>query len=210
MGKSFLCMLAAPLAIFIMELGWNFFQEAYFKAEAHRLWAFLSLLFSPTFIPSSFLLVSFKEKIKRTSVRTIAHHANCLSSACPSWLLLPQETLLDGVERESNASDTQSKCCVSLRVNKRRMRANAGTHPSADFVQTQRPCREHDSMILWTCKAYSEAGQRHHTAGLRQDEELLNRQEGTSGQRRKWAWSSEVRMIIPSTYVQSTVQILTN
>lgn len=79
-AKCFLCMLPAPLTIFVMELGGIFSQEAYFKAaEAHRLWAFLSLVLPPPF-PSFFLSFPlFLFKIKRTT----RDHAICTPRRMP-------------------------------------------------------------------------------------------------------------------------------
>lgn len=159
--------------------------------------ACLSLLSSPQlFLLSPFLFVFYffflkkRQKAWQGTMPTCCFcKKHCWRSRRRIWVTI------------SIASDTQSSCKhrVSLYVNMRRKGASAGPCPAADVVQTQGHARS-----VWIPRW-------HDTVGWRRDQDLGKQmQEGASGQRRKWAWSSEVRMIIPSTYVQSTVQILTN
>lgn len=80
-------MLPAPLVIFMMALGGNFFQEAYFKAaEAQRLWAFLCLLFSPClFLLSPCLsLCFFLRKDKKNNEGSYDLHTTPTASPTPT------------------------------------------------------------------------------------------------------------------------------
>jgi len=106
-AKCFLCMLPAPLTIFVVELGGNFFQEAYSKvAEIHRLWAFLSFLLSPHFYHLSPLLplCFFLRKDKKTDKGPCDLHTMPTASLMPAWPAFPFcKNSVDGVKE--NLSD---------------------------------------------------------------------------------------------------------